>query len=68
MVRVHLVFPLEARWLECRLDENATIAESVKMLGSEVRCVYDLERQLFVDPLLPVHALKLMEGTRLLVY
>ncbi|WP_135567933.1 hypothetical protein [Galactobacillus timonensis] len=59
---------MDEGWLECRLDERATISESIHLLGKQLCAVYDLDRDMFLNPELPVRLLHLVEGTRLLVY
>lgn len=67
-VRLHLVFPLQNRWIECRISSSATIAEAVQMLGLSILCAYDPERGVFVDAGIPIADLHLLSGNRLFVY
>ncbi|GEM_PF-2924229 len=68
MLRVHLIFPMDEGWLECQIDERATMAENIHLLGKQLCVVYDLDRDMFLDPDLPVQQLQITEGSRLLVY
>ena len=68
MLRVHLIFPMDEGWLEWQIAERATMAENIHLLGKQLCVVYDLDRDMFLDPDLPVQQLQITEGSRLLVY
>jgi hypothetical protein len=44
------------------------MAENIHLLGKQLCVVYDLDRDMFLDPDLPVQQLQITEGSRLLVY
>ena len=59
---------MDESWLECQIDERAAMAENIHLLGKQLCVVYDLDRDMFLDPDLPVQQLQITEGSRLLVY